>query len=96
MLVCKNINEVRENIDRIDSEIVKLIAERGSFVKQAAKFKTDSEDVKDTKRCELVIEKVKKLAEEHQISQELVAGVYRKMIASFIELEMNEFSGKIK
>jgi isochorismate pyruvate lyase len=35
---CENLEQVRENIDRIDREIVKLIAERSTYVAQAAKF----------------------------------------------------------
>jgi isochorismate pyruvate lyase len=31
--------EVRGNIDFIDKQIIKLIAERGMYVKQASKFK---------------------------------------------------------
>ena len=27
---CENLEQVRENIDRIDNEIIKLIAERGT------------------------------------------------------------------
>ncbi len=42
MIDCKDINEVRDNIDRIDNQIVKLIAERSFFVKQAANFKKDA------------------------------------------------------
>ena len=41
---CNNIEEVRTNINSIDEEIVKLIAKRGHFVKQAAKFKKDTAD----------------------------------------------------
>lgn len=40
---CKNLDEVRENIDRIDNEIIKLIAERGTFVVQASAFKKNEE-----------------------------------------------------
>ena len=47
---CNNIEEVRTNINNIDEEIVKLIAQRGHFVKQAAKFKKDTADVKAPKR----------------------------------------------
>jgi isochorismate pyruvate lyase len=38
-MICKNIREVRNNINNIDEQIVKLIALRGSFVKQAANLK---------------------------------------------------------
>lgn len=31
---CNSLEEVRSNIDRIDNGIIKLIAERGSFVVQ--------------------------------------------------------------
>ncbi len=31
----ENLEQVRENIDRIDNEIIKLIAERGTYVVQA-------------------------------------------------------------
>jgi isochorismate pyruvate lyase len=36
---CENLEQVRENIDRIDNEIIELIAERGTYVIQASAFK---------------------------------------------------------
>ena len=48
--ICKDLNEVRENIDRVDNEIIKLIAERGGYVRQAAAFKKDERGVKMTER----------------------------------------------
>ena len=62
---CNNIEEVRININSIDEEIVKLIAKRGHFVKQAAKFKNDMADVKASKRVEEVILKVKKFSKNN-------------------------------
>ncbi|MBP5168762.1 MAG: chorismate mutase, partial [Oscillospiraceae bacterium] len=38
-MVCSSLEEVRENIDRIDNEIIKLIAERTTYVVQASSFK---------------------------------------------------------
>ena len=61
---CENLEQVRENIDRIDNEIIKLIAERGTYVVQASAFKKDEEGVKDTGRVEKVIAKVRAKAEE--------------------------------
>ena len=46
MMQCNNIDEVRENIDRIDKEMIQLIAERGRYVKQAAAFKRNKHQVK--------------------------------------------------
>ena len=91
MIECNSIEEVRNNINNIDEQIVKLIALRGEFVKQAAKFKKDSDSVKAPKRVEEVINKVKDLAKIAAVNEELVENVYRTMIDSFIKLEMKEF-----
>lgn len=90
-MICKNIEEVRNNINNIDEQIVKLIALRGGFVKQAAKFKKDSNDVKAPKRVEEIISKVRNIARLNGANEELVENVYKAMIESFIKLEMKEF-----
>ena len=36
---CASLDEVRQQIDRVDRELVALVAERGNFVRQAAGFK---------------------------------------------------------
>ena len=91
MIECNSIEEVRNNINNIDEQIVKLIAQRGKFVNQAAKFKKDSDAVKAPKRVEEVISKVKKLAQLNGANEEVVENIYRTMINSFIKLEMKEF-----
>ena len=91
MIECNSIDEVRNNINKIDAQIVKLIALRGEFVKQAAKFKKDSDDVKAPKRVEEVINKVKDLAKSTGANEEVVENIYRAMIDSFIKAEMKEF-----
>jgi len=88
---CKDLNEVRENIDRIDNLIVKLIAERSHYVKQAANFKKDAEDVKSPKRVEMIIEKVRRLADDNNVNPNIVEVVYRNMINSFINFELEEY-----
>jgi isochorismate pyruvate lyase len=64
---CKSIEEVRENINRIDREIVGLISQRNRFVGQAAKFKKTTHDVKAPSRVEEVISKVRGVAVEHDL-----------------------------
>jgi len=91
MIECNSIDEVRTNINNIDEQIVKLIAQRGEFVKQAAKFKKDNDDVKAPKRVEEVISKVKNIAQLNGANEEVVENVYRTMIDSFIKAEMKEF-----
>lgn len=87
---CNSLNEVRENIDRIDREIVALLAKRGAFVAQAASFKKTADDVKAPDRVEQVIAKVKSLAGEQGADPAVVESVYRAMISAFIDAELRE------
>ncbi len=91
-----SLEEVRENIDRLDSQIVGLIKERSDFVAQAARFKKDTDDVKAPKRVEAVIEKVRNLAEKKNVSPDLIEEVYRTMIACFIKEELEVHSKIVK
>ena len=88
---CKSLAEVREQIDRIDPQIVKLLAERGDYVLQAAQFKASPEEVRAPERVEDVVRKVRNHALEHDLDPELVEQVYRPMIARFIESELREY-----
>lgn len=87
---CKDLSEVRNNIDRIDNQIVKLIAERSTYVSQAANFKKTTEDVKAPERFEMVIEKMRDLAQQNNLSPDIIEIVYRNMINAFITMELAE------
>ena len=93
---CKNLEEVRTNIDRIDNEIIKLIAERETYVIQASNFKKNEEGVKDTSRVEKVIQKVREKAALYGANQDMVEVLYREMISRFISIEIEEFQDKKK
>lgn len=88
---CNSLDEIRENIDRLDTEIIKLIAERGSYVTQASSFKKSEDSVKAPNRVEAVISKVRARAEEFGANPDMIEVLYREMINRFIEMEMREF-----
>lgn len=93
-MICNNLEEVRENIDRIDNEIIRLIAERGTYVVQASQFKKDEDGVKDTGRVEKVIAKARAKAEEYGADLDMIEALYREMISRFVNMEMSEFHKK--
>ena len=87
---CNSIEEVRSNIDRIDRQIVTLLAERGGYVKQAARFKKTTDDVKAPQRVEQVIARINALSQELGANASVVEQVYRAMISGFINAELAE------
>lgn len=91
---CNSLEEVRLNIDRIDSEIIKLLAERTGYVMQASRFKKNEDGVKAPSRVEAVIQKAREKASEYGADPDMVEALYREMISRFISMEMDEFKKK--
>lgn len=93
--LCANLADVRANIDRLDDEIVRLIAERAMYVKDAARFKRDAFQVSAPARQAEVFEKARALAERHNRGfanlEQVVDATYRAMVAAFIANEQTYF-----
>lgn len=86
-----SLDEIRANIDKIDKEIVGLLCERGEFVKQAARFKTNASNIKDSQRLEQIVEKVTSYAKERGFDPFTIESIYRNMIDAFIQLEIKSY-----
>ncbi len=88
---CSSLEDVRKEIDKIDEEIVKLIANRSKYVKQAAKFKESIEEIKSDERIADVLNHVRHLAATLGISPNLVADIFKILIDKMVEMEIEEF-----
>lgn len=84
---CVSLEEVRSNIDRIDAQLVRLIAERGMYVKQAAGLKKTAAEIPAPRRVAQVLARVRTLAEAAGADPAVVEATWRAMIAAFIEAE---------
>ena len=90
--LCASLAEVRERIDALDCQIVALLAERGRYVKDAARFKRDAFQVSAPARQQQVLDKVRALAEAQGAYPEVVEAAYRALIAGFIAREQQDFN----
>lgn len=88
---CDSLAEVRANLDRIDREIVGLIAERGRYVAEAARFKSNEAAVRAPARVEQVLAKVRAQAEQYGADPQIAQTVYRAMIDAFIGAELKHW-----
>lgn len=93
--LCENLAEVREHIDAIDAKIVALLAERGRYVKDAARFKRDAFQVSAPQRQQEVLDKTRALAEKHGAYPEVVEGCFRAVMAGFIAREHQDHRGMV-
>jgi isochorismate pyruvate lyase len=94
--LAENLAQVRANIDRLDDQIVALLADRAMYVKDAARFKRDAYQVAAPARQAEVFNKVRALAEAHNRGFEnlpdVVEAAYRALVAAFIANEHRYFA----
>jgi isochorismate pyruvate lyase len=77
--------EIRAGIDRVDGEIVALLAERLRWTRDAARFKADEGEVAAPARAEAVVRRVAALGAARGVPAEIVEPVYRALVAASIE-----------
>jgi len=90
---------IRSEIDRLDDAIVRLLAERAMYVKDAARFKRDAFQVSAPARQAQVFDRVRTLAGQHAPAfnggfeglPDVVEAAYRALVAGFIACEQNYF-----
>jgi isochorismate pyruvate lyase len=90
---------IRGEIDRLDDAIVRLLAERAMYVKDAARFKRDAFQVSAPARQAQVFDRVRALAGQHAPAfnggfeglPDVVEATYRALVAGFIACEQNYF-----
>jgi isochorismate pyruvate lyase len=88
---CSSLKEIRHHIDLLDREIVLLLAKRGEYVRQAAKFKENIGSVEDKHRINEIITKVEKYANEINFDSSIVSQIYEFMIRIYVEYEKKSF-----
>lgn len=88
---CNSLQDVRESIDKLDDQIVELIATRNAYVKEAAKFKHSIDEIKGKERMEAVMDRVRSRAMELGVSPNLLSKLYTIMIDEMVEAEISEF-----
>lgn len=87
----KNLNEVRKSIDNLDTRLVKLIAEREFYARQAVKFKTNKKQIIDRKRINIVLKRINSLSKKYKVNSLTVERIWKLMIKNFIILENRLF-----
>jgi len=89
---CTTLEEAREKIDKVDEEIVRLIAQRNDYIKQIAHFKTSVEEIKAEERIDDVISRLRAQAISLGLSPNLINELYVTMIDAMVESEITEFN----
>ena len=88
---CNSLKETRDEIDKLDTQIVEFIAARNAYVKQLAHFKNSVEEIKSEDRITDVISRARSKAIELDLSPNLINELFIRMIDEMVDSEVAEF-----
>ncbi len=91
MKKCNSLQEVRDEIDKIDTLLVDLISQRSHLIRQAAAFKNSVDEVKAEDRIDDIMQRVRKRAIELNINPNMISELFTIMIDEMVETEISEF-----
>jgi isochorismate pyruvate lyase len=77
---CKTKDEIRSEIDRLDRELVALLAVRFAYVRRMAELKSTPADALDQRRVDDVLTKVAAEASRNQLDPGLIRSMWRPLI----------------
>lgn len=87
---CRTLGEVRTNIDRIDDQILRLMAERSRYVAQAGRFKTSAATVRDDARIRQILMRIREKAAKQGLSPDVAEATFRAMVEGFTAQEARQ------
>ncbi|HWH17854.1 MAG TPA: chorismate mutase [Allosphingosinicella sp.] len=88
---CRSMEEVRRGVDRLDEEIVALLAERFRYMDAAARIKPNREAVRDEWRKADVLAKVRARAEREGAPCGRLALLYESLVEASISYELERY-----
>ena len=90
----KKLNLIRIKLDRLDTELLKLIKKRSNLVNDVLKVKIHKNEIIDQKRIDFILKKIKKKSIQLKIDPKITNRVWKNMIWSFIDYEKRNFKKK--
>ena len=90
----KKLDLIRIKLDRLDTELLKLLKKRSNLVNDVLKVKIYKKEIIDQKRIKFILNKVKKKSAQLNIDPKITNRIWKNMIWSFIDYEKRNFRKK--
>ena len=88
---CSTMAQVRQCIDDLDMQIVALLAQRTSYMTQAARIKERHDQVRDNERVQYIIGRVGQAMQAQGFPPQIAQAAYQALIEQSIAFEEQEF-----
>ena len=90
----KKLNLIRIKLDRLDTELLKLLKKRSNLVNHVLKVKIHKKEIIDQKRINIILKKIEKKSIQLKIDPKITNRIWKNMIWSFIDYEKRNFRKK--
>ena len=90
----KKLNLIRIKLDKLDTELLKLIKKRSNLVNDVLKVKIHKKEIIDQKRINFILKKIEKKSIQLKIDPKITNRIWKNMIWSFIDYEKRNFKKK--
>ena len=90
----KKLNLIRIKLDRLDTELLKLLKKRSNLVNDVLKVKIHKKEIIDQKRINFILKKIEKKSKQLKIDPKITNRIWKNMIWSFIDYEKRNFRKK--
>src|SRR6185295_1658683 len=91
---CRVMPDIRREIDRVDRALVRLMAERLTYIERAGHIKSDRAKVRDEARIDDVLAKVAAACDRENFPFKIAEPVWRSLMNGCIAHEFEVFDDK--
>ena len=88
------LNLLRKKLDKLDSDLLKIIKKRTDIVKKVLSLKSSKNEIVDKKRISTILKKIKKESLKKKIDPKITHRIWKHMIWSYIDFEKRNFKKK--
>ena len=90
----KKLDLIRIKLDKLDTELLKLIKKRSNLVNDVLKVKIHKKEIIDQKRISFILRIIRKKSIQLKIDPKISNRIWKNMIWSFIDYEKRNFKKK--
>lgn len=88
---CRTMTDIRREIDRIDRALIRILAERLTYIERAGHIKTERSTVRDEARINDVLAKVEASCARENFPFKIAEPVWRRLMDGCIAHEFDVF-----
>lgn len=90
----KKLNRLRNKLDKLDNNLLRLIKKRTIIVNDVLKLKKYKSEIIDKKRINSILKKIKKKSVSLKIDPKITRRIWSNIIWSYINYEKRNFKKK--